>query len=131
MKKNKDVEAIRLKINKTTRTLECKLTKEELADCSKLLAEGIRRKKQIEDELAAFKAQKKSELTAIAADISIQSGKINSEKEYRSVDCEARTDYSLSRFTITRKDTGEEIENRPLDASEKQMELEIGGGIAS
>lgn len=103
--------------------LECKLTDAELKDCSKKLAEAISRKTRIENSLEGFKSEKKAEIQSCDGEISLMSEKVNSEKEFRSVDCSIEYDFKRSKKTITRKDNGEIYKVEDITDEERQEEL--------
>ena len=117
-----------MKTEKTVKidlTLECKLTEKELKDCSKKLAEAISRKTTIEDDIVTYKAQKKGELQEKEGTIKTMSEKVNSEKDWRSVQCEVFYDFGSGIKKYVRLDTGEEIKVENINAFERQQELEF------
>lgn len=103
--------------------LECKLTTEELKDCAKKLAEAIHRKTRIENSLESFKAEKKAEMQSCDGEISLMSEKVNSEKEFRDIDCTVDFNFKTGKKTITRKDTGDCFRVEDISDGERQEEL--------
>jgi flagellar motor switch protein FliM len=106
-----------------TTSLEVKLTEPELKTCSKQLAEALNAKARIESEIETFKAQKKAEITNLDGTIGKMTVLINSEKEYRPVDCEMTIDYDDKTKSSVRLDTGEVIRVEKLTADELQTTL--------
>ena len=71
--------------------------------------------------MAEFGAKAK----AVAQDIQELSRCLRSGYFLREVACERRIDFSLLTVTVTRSDTGEVIESRPMNVEEKQMTMEF------
>ena len=113
---------------KATLTLECKLTAGELKDFSKQLAEAIAKKSRIESEMDTYKAQKKGEIQQMDGIILVMSEKVNSEKEWRPVECEVLYDFGTGIKSYVRKDTGEECKTEVIPESERQEVLDIPAG---
>lgn len=65
---------------------------------------------------------------AVALDIQELSRCIRSGYFLREVACEKRIDFGMLTVTVTRQDTGEIIEERPMNTEEKQMTMEFGDG---
>lgn len=103
--------------------MECRLTNEELKECAKKLAEAISRKTRIENSLESFKAEKKAEVQSCEGEISLMSEKVNSEKEFRGVDCSIEFDFKKGKKTTKRKDTLEVFKVEDISDEERQEEL--------
>ena len=103
--------------------MECRLTTEELRDFAKKLAEAIHRKTRIENSLESFKAEKKAEIQQCDGEISLMSEKVNSEKEFRGVDCSIEFDFKKGKKTLKRKDTAEIYKVEEITDEERQEEL--------
>lgn len=101
--------------------LEVKLTEKELKTAAKELAEGLNKKSRLESDIETFKAQKKAEIAAIDAVVSRNAILVNSEKEFRLVEC--KVDYDFGRDggkTFTRLDNGEIVKQEPITNEERQ-----------
>lgn len=114
-----------MRVTKTKMTLECKLTEAELKDYSKQLAEAISKKNRIEAEMETYKAQKKGEVQQVDGVIQVMSEKVNSEKEWRYVECEIKFDFGAGIKSYIRKDTGEECKTEIISEEERQDEFEF------
>lgn len=101
--------------------LEVKLTKDEMMAASKALAEAINKSNRIINELDTFKAQKKAELTAAKDEIAKQSVLVNSEKEFRNVECEVDYDWRKAVKHFIRLDTGEIVRTEAITNEERQQ----------
>lgn len=110
---------------KENRSLICKLTDAELKEYSKKLAESISEKARVEDDLKSFSTQSKAKIQGCDATINLLSEKINTEREYRMVECEIKYDFKKMEKKIVRKDTGEVIDTDIISEEEKQEELEV------
>lgn len=102
--------------------LEVRLTEKELKTASKALAEAINKRTMIESQLETFKAQKKAEVAAQDAIISATSVLVNSEKEFRMIECKVEYDFAKKGVkTTVRLDTGEIINTQPISNDERQQ----------
>lgn len=111
---------------KVKRNVPVKLTDEELKICSKMLAEALQSRSQAEAKLDTFKAQVKAEVMGCDAIIGKMAHMVNTEEEYREVDCDVVYHWDTGFKTVVRKDTGEIVEDRILiSAEERQAELEF------
>lgn len=113
------------KVVKTKRSLEHKLTKEELLAYSKDLSTCLSDEKRQEDSLESFKSQSTSKLKELDGRISLLSEKIYSEKEYRETDCEWCYDFAKGEKTLFRLDTGVEVTTEIIAEYEKQEEMAL------
>jgi hypothetical protein len=117
------VTAERYERKKLSMPLECRLTESELKASAKTLAEALRHKGALESQLETFKAQIKSQITQSEGTIAEHANRLNSEKEFRSVECEMTLDYHDGFKTTVRKDTGEEVRKEKITDAERQMHL--------
>lgn len=102
--------------------LECKLTEAELKAASKELADALNKRHQLEDQLETFKMQKKAEISAFDATIAKNTVLVNSEKEFRLIEC--RVEYDFGRKGIKsfyRLDNGELVKTEPITNEERQV----------
>lgn len=107
--------------------LEVRLTEEELKGFGKQIAGAIAKRTRIENELEDFKSQKKAELTAVESIITQCSQLLNSEKEFRLVECKVEFDWKgKGTKTTTRMDTGEVIRSEGISNEERQRFFPVG-----
>lgn len=108
-------------------TVEVRLTEAELKAASKEMAEALNRKTQIEGSLEAFKAQKKAEVSAQDAVISRCANLVNSEKEFRLIECKVVYDFGKKGLkTFYRLDNGEAVRSEPISNEERQRMIPLG-----
>ena len=105
-----------------TRSLPCRLTKDELADRIKQMGQVSAELNRLEAESSEQKAKLK-ELTACIKD-SVRAqrelaGAVGAGEESRAVKCFAVADAASGRVVISRDDTGEVVEERAMTADEK------------
>lgn len=117
------VTAARYEYKKIFMPLECRLTEAELKASAKTLGESLRQVRTLEAQLDTFKSQMKAQLTQQEGIVAEHANRINSEKEFRSVECEVKFDYQEGFKTTTRKDTGEEIRKDKITDEERQTQL--------
>ena len=115
----------KVKAVKCKRSLEHKLTKDELLSYSKELSVKLSDKNRQEESLTSFQSQAKSKIKELEGGISYLSEKIYSEKEYRETECEWRYDFKAGTKSLTRLDTGEEIDTEVIAEHEKQEEMAL------
>ena len=105
-----------------TRKLPVSLTGPELLAKGAELAAGIRRVKGLKDEKADLTAMMKRATEAGAT----LTDEIAHRQEIRNVECNVTHDFDDFQTTVTRCDTGEQIERRPMSDAERQLELDFG-----
>jgi transposase len=110
---------------KSTRSLRCELTKEELLECGKELADAKQQIDILDGELQQVKEQYKSRRTALEGKLNYAAQVIATGHEIRKVDCLTTHNYDNGRVTIVRLDTDELIEDRAMNEDERQRKLEI------
>ena len=98
--------------------LKCELTREELLEAGAKMADAAQRIAELESALASYKAQNKSAMEIEKATTESLSDKIRRKYEYRPIKCMIVKDYQLGRVTVTRPDTLEVIEDRPMTDDE-------------
>ena len=107
-------------------TLNIKHTlSDEMLELSKELSEHLNKKKQAEDSLAYFSAQKKTEIKGHDATINRSATIINSGSEYRDEKCKVLVNTDRNEVTWISLSTGDivQVEN-PIPARYMQLELE-------
>lgn len=106
--------------------LEVRLTEKELKAASKELAEALNKKNSIENDLETYKAQKKAEVTAQDAIIQKNMSLVNSEKEFRLVECRLEYDFDKKGIkSYFRLDNGELVRTEQITNEERQRLLPI------
>ena len=106
-------------ITKTdSRLLVCKLTDQELLERGETMANAQQALTEIDAELEAFKAQIKGRRSEQEGQISSMSSVIRQRYEHRRVECTITEDYGAATITVTRQDTGSEVEARKMTPDE-------------
>ncbi len=105
--------------------LKYTFTEDEIKELGKSLAKVFSDHSEAEARLKSVSTQIKAEITALEGAMTLSSEKIRSGYEHRNIDCKKEFDYRLGTVTITRIDTGEVVEERPMDAEEKQRKFEL------
>lgn len=105
--------------------LECKLTEEELKECSKKLADAVQKLERCELEKKAFVSQKKAESEKYSAMVSENSNKVASGKEYRDVKCDVIYDWDNKTKEYIRQDTKEVCHTDIITERELQEEANL------
>lgn len=107
------------------REMKCVLTKDELLERgeavgreSTALADAQERKKDVTKQLSADVERHRVELARLGQELA--NGYV-----YRTIDCVEAFDYAAGKVTITRLDTGEVVEVRPIKEEERQSELSL------
>ena len=77
------------------------------------------------DELDTFKAQIKSDTTALEARLNSIAHKLRSGFEIRTVDCRMEMDFESNSIRFVRTDTGDLLEERAMSLEERQRELDL------
>jgi hypothetical protein len=106
-------------------TVQCVLTDEEKAQCASQLAQAVSDKKQKEGEMETFRSQNKAEVTAAETKINLFAEKVNTGREFRSIECSIEYDFDKKIKTWFRKDTGEIVKDDIISESELQEEAAI------
>src|SRR5260221_1997707 len=101
--------------------LEVRLTDKEVKAAAKELAEALNQKARLDGEVETFKAQKKAEVAAIDAVIAKNAVLVNSEKEFRLVECQVGYDFQTAKKTFTRLDNGEIVRTETITNDERQQ----------
>lgn len=109
--------------------LACKLTVAELQEQSKALANAIRVKTQKLDAIETFKAQAKAEIAELEAIINKSSSLINSEIEFRDIDCTVDYDWKKGIKIYFRNDSGEQVKQENVTTDERQNQFALEGEI--
>ena len=105
-----------------TKPLPCKLTDGELLGYGRDVAAGYATVQRLESELDGIKQDYKGKITVQEATIGSRTGCIASGSETRDVKCVEVKNWTDGTVVITRLDTAEIIESRPMREDEKQQE---------
>ena len=112
-----------IETKKDRRFLSCQLTSEELTAAADAMAQGLDDREALEGELATIKAQYKGKLEQCEANINAKKRLVRDKREIRAVEVEIVTDLTDCTLQVTRLDTSEIIEDRPLTGDEKQLKI--------
>ncbi len=107
------------------RFLKYAFTEEEVRELGAKLAKTFSDHSETENRLKSVSTQIKSEITMLEGLMASMAEKIRSGYEHRDIECKKDFNYRLGSVSITRLDTGEIIEERPMEAEEKQRKLEL------
>ena len=105
--------------------LPVRLTDGEVLDVSRKSAELHRQRGYIEDEKKESASLYEGKIEALDKEISEMQNVIRSQQEWRTVQCEKKMHFDIGQVTITRLDTGDIVETRPMTREERQMSLQI------
>ena len=108
-----------------TEYLKCELTKDEVAAAANNLAKLLDDYQALEAQLTSIKAEFKAKLEKCDADVRIKQRLVRDKYEHRYVECDVEYNYSTGTVKITRKDTGEIVEERAMTLGEKQMTIDF------
>lgn len=106
-----------------TKALPVNLTEAEVLQYGRDVARAVSDKTRIEAEFDSVKADYKGKIAEQEAIVSKLSPRIHSGKETRDVECSEVKNWTRMTVTVTRIDTMEDIESRPMREDEKQMEI--------
>ncbi len=108
---------------RVTKPMPVKLTDAEVLKYGRDAARAVADRTRIEAEFDSVKADYKSKIGEQTAIIGKLSPRIHSGIETRDVECEEVRNWTKGTATVTRMDTGEVVESRPMREDEKQMEV--------
>jgi len=108
---------------RVTKPMPVKLTDAEVLKYGRDAARAVADRTRIEAEFDSVKADYKSKIGEQTAIIGKLSPRIHSGIETRDVECEEVRNWTKGTVTVTRMDTGEVVESRPMREDEKQMEV--------
>lgn len=122
-KKKNTTNALDPTVEHTTRRLRVRLTPEEAHGKATALVHVLNERNVVEAELGDIKAQFRDRLRRIADREKQLRRDVEDSSEDRSVRCSVERDYERGMVLTRRVDTGEIVEERPLEESERQLEL--------
>jgi len=108
-----------------TRLCKCELTQEELLKYGEEQADAQTRLLDLESELKQYKEEHKGRVANAEGTIHRCMSLIRSKYQHRDTVCERVFDYDNGTITVTKKDTGEVVEEREMNKDEQQMGLDI------
>ncbi len=103
--------------------LRCDFTDEERLEIAKDLSMKMYERESKQEEFDSIKKQYNGELSTLDNEIKGKQRLVHDGYEFRSIPCQIERDYNEKTVTITRLDTGETIEHRPIRPSEMQRKL--------
>ncbi len=106
-----------------TKRLPCTLSDEERLGFADQLAEANERVEEATANRKSLMQQMAAEVNQAIGHRDRINGIVASKTEYREIDVEVRFDFDKGRVTQYRKDTGEEIMNRPMTQKERQTNM--------
>ena len=111
---------------KLNRNLRVTLTREELLETGKSLADATAALAAIEDDKKRVTSDFKAKADAKQAEISVASQAISTGYWIKEVECTAHMDMpKKGQKTIVRDDTGEHVGVEPMSRDDMQVEMEI------
>lgn len=108
-------------IRDESRIVKHQLTPEELISAAQRMADAQGRLGGLEEQLKSYKAQNKAEVQEAEAEVAKFSQKVREGYEQREVDVCVYMDWTEEKVFVTRKDTDECIEERPMTKGELEQ----------
>jgi predicted molibdopterin-dependent oxidoreductase YjgC len=112
-----------VKVLKTTKKLPVKLNDDEMLERGKMLVENMRKTAVAEEERDKENKKRKGDIALLEGVTARIAETVRSGSEYREVECELRKDYERGTVATFRDDTGEQIDQRPMTAEERQEDM--------
>jgi len=109
-----------LETRPTTRTLRCELSRDDLLAKADRAAHIVAEHDRRQAELDNAKKQAKAEIDRLEAEYRSLSVQIRDRAEYRKVDCDETRNYRTWSIVVTRKDTGESVDERAMTLDERR-----------
>ena len=116
----KDVKIIH---EKTTEFLKYEFSPDEVKEMSIDMAQKTITAKNLEEQKKAVDSDFKSQIDAAKLEANSLARKIRDGHEYRNIDCKKEINFETGMTKIIRMDTGEQVTERKMNASEKQMTI--------
>jgi len=113
------------KVERITKELKCRLTDEEVLAAADDVQRLLSLIESIESDKKSYVSEAKSRIDKLTAELKVQCKLVQEKMAWRSVECEEIVDYDNDEYTITRLDTNEDVEKRPLTPLERQMTLPV------
>ena len=115
----------KVRVETEERFLRCDLTPEEFSDKTYELTRAIDEAADAEAQKKAVAAQLKSTIEEAMARVSRLNNIVRNRYEMRHIECAVAYDYDTFKVRITRKDTGEEIEDREMKVVERERQRDL------
>lgn len=106
----------------TTRYLRVNFEVEEVVAMREKISQNLQEINRKKEALAAVNRQMKGDISLLQQETSLLADKSNAGYEMRNVECSLKSDWKKKTITVTRKDTGEIVEDRPMRADELQTD---------
>lgn len=108
-----------------TKTLTVKLTADEIKAYGEELASLCDKIAEEEEDKRLANKNASDRIRGLQQKVTAITPRIQDGEEIRAVECDVDMDYDSYTVTISRQDTGEVVEVRPMTEEEKQPELEM------
>lgn len=115
-------------MDELTMRLPCRLTPGETRMRAEELAQTVASHDQLKADKATYAARFSSQIKASERRISELGDVIRNETEYREVPVKRMSDFERNQIHTIRMDTGEVCHSRPMEAHERQSEIDFPGG---
>ena len=119
---DKDIEK-NIEREEVNERLKCYLTDEEKMDVAETLTKKMNEREIKQDELDSIKKQFNGEISTLDNEIKNAQRLFHDDYEFRAITCQVERNYNTKTFILTRLDSGEVVEHRPLKQSELQRKL--------
>ncbi len=114
-----------IETTKTTKFLRCIVTEEQKRQLAGQMAESLQAISQLEANLKSVSTQLKAEISKHEASLLEASEKYRSGFEMKNVECKIEKFFRIGTVATYRMDTGECIEDRPMEGEELQRSLSL------
>lgn len=112
-----------IRVKYASRALMCRLTRQEHLDRGQSLASTIHAIGDEERRQKEAKERMKEAMTGLEEEAGRLARIVQEGQEERQVRVRFEFDYDKGRVTVIREDTGEEVESRSMNDTERQMTL--------
>ena len=107
------------------RELECKLTQKEWRERARRLAQSPVERAGLETEAKRVASEYKTKIGKLEEEERRLASAVREGVEYRDVACHEEKRLEQNAMVLLRDDTGEVVEERPMDYSDRQAELDL------
>lgn len=104
----------------THRYLRVDFTPEEVVQMREKISHNLQELMRQKDALTAIKKQLQGQIDLLEQETNLLADKSNAGYHMQNVACEMKSDWKNKRITVTRKDTGEIVEDRAMRNDELQ-----------
>ncbi len=124
-KHDKDEEAVEKNIERdeVMSLLKCDFSQEELLEISRDMTQKMYAREIKQGELDSIKKQYNGEISTLDEEIKTKQRHVHDGYEFRAIPCQVERNYNTKTYTLTRLDSGEVVESRPLRLSELQRKM--------